>query len=472
MRLRIRFLLIVFFVGGLIAAQENNYWNFHQGAIASLTGGAAVANAKNQAAAYYNPGLLPFVKNNSVSLNMQSFFFNSLLIENGAGDHIDLEQSAVGIVPSSSYGVIKNNEESKWTLSFGIITQAFSDYGLGAYNETQLDVISSNPGEETYLANYNYNTRLKENWLGLATGYEINKNFGVGLTTFIVAKSIDYIQSTNASAILVDQENDFVRTIANTSLNENFAYRSAGLVFKLGLSYRIENLRLGLTLSSPLINVDFIGKGNINRELFITSDNTDESNIRQVAFQEKINTINKLPFALDLGATYQFGKTELSARIAHYLGVGTYELIEKEEFDNSSMFNQFSAFGVPKTAIKSVTNFGIGLAQELNAKTTLYLGFNTDNNSFDDSKLNRATDFVPSISQWDLMNVSAGLSHYLKHFQLIYGLSYISGRSTGDSQIINISDPLEENFLLGELTSNTKTSINQLNLNIGFVYYF
>ncbi|WP_282123545.1 hypothetical protein [Algibacter mikhailovii] len=469
MKLRLTFIFII--TGILLQAQENNYWNFHQGSIASLTGGAAVANAKNQAAAYYNPGLLPFVKNSSASLNMQSFFFNSLLIENGAGDNIDLEQAVVSIVPTSTYGVIKNNEESKWTLSFGIITQAYSDFGLGAYNETQLDVVSGNPGAETYVANYNYNNKLKENWLGLATGYQVNDNFGVGLSTFVVAKSMDYIQSTNASAIVVEEENEFVRTIANTSLNENFAYRSVGLLFKLGLAYKIEKLSLGLTLSSPLINVDFVGKGAINRELFITSDNTSESNIRQIAFQEKINTVNKLPFAIDLGATYRFDKTEVSARVAHYAGAGKYEMLRKEEFDNSSIFNQFSDFGVPQTATKAVTNFGIGLARDLSLKTTVYCGFNTDKSSFDNTELNRATDFVPFISQWDLINFSAGFSHYLKHFQIIYGLSYVSGRSEGDSQIINISDPLEENFLLGDLTNNTKTTLNQLNLNVGFVYY-
>jgi len=454
------------------SAQENNYWNFHQGAVASLTGGAAVANAKNQSAAYYNPGLLPFVKNSSVSLNMQSFFFSNINIENGAGDELDLGQAIVGIVPSSSYGVIKNDEASKWTLSYGILTHAYSDLGLSVVNETQLNVIEANPGNETYLGNYNYNNRTKENWLGLATGYEVNEKFGIGLSTFIVAKSVDYLQSTNASAILVDPDTNFVRTIANTSLNENFAYRSLGLLFKLGLSYKIEKLRLGLTLSSPLLNINFIGKAAINRELFISTDNTSESNVRQLAFQEKINTVNKKPFNFDFGATYEFDKTEVSFRIAHYLGTGMYDMVKKSEFDNSSMFNQIEAFGVPQTATKSVTNFGIGAIRELTTNTSMYLGFNTDNNSFDASKFNRSIDFVPSITQWDLRNYSAGLSHYLKHFQLIYGLSYVNGRSKGDSQLINLSDPLEDNFLVGELTNDTKTSVNQINLNVGFIHYF
>ena len=123
-------------------------------------------------------------------------------------------------------------------------------------------------------------------------------------------------------------------------------------------------------------------------------------------------------------------------------------------------------------AKKAVVNFGLGLIRELSAKTSLYAGFSTDFNSFDLAQFNRTEDFVPTLGYWDLYHYSFGLSNHLKHFQLVYGLSYMRGRSQGDVQVVNISDPELDNLLFGNLTNNTKTYIDEINVKIGFVYYF
>ena len=79
-----RLLLLIFLVCiySTTLAQENNYWSVHQGAIAALNGGAVVANNQNQSAAFYNPGLLPFARKSSVSVNVMSYFLNNVNIEN------------------------------------------------------------------------------------------------------------------------------------------------------------------------------------------------------------------------------------------------------------------------------------------------------------------------------------------------------------------------------------------------------
>ncbi|MFT5824361.1 MAG: hypothetical protein ACI8ZM_005628 [Crocinitomix sp.] len=463
------FMMFCFFIS---TAQENNYWSVKQGAIASLTGGAVIANTSNQTAAYYNPGLLPFIKSNSVSLNASTYFLKSASIENGAGKNIDLEYARFGVVPQNIFGILDITKNDKLTLSYAILSEMHSEINFAVRNEFKIDISDIYPGNETYLGGYKYYNKLRENWYGLAAGYELSDQFGVGFSTFIVANNLDYSEARIANVIVEDDTNNFVRTIINSSLNEDLTYSSLGVLMKLGLSYKLDKLRLGLTLTSPLLNINFLGKATVTRGVYISTDDNSLSNINQVSFQEKINTTNKKPLTIDFGATYSFPKTDVSFRAAYYGAIDTYDLIDKNDFDNSSNFDQIEDFGIPQMAKNSVTNIGVGLIQELSEKMSLYAGFSTDFNNFDESKLNRQEDFVPSIGYWDLYHYSLGLSNRLKHFQLVYGLTYMTGRSQGDVQIINISDPIIDNLFFGELTQDTKTTVNEINLNIGFIYYF
>ena len=105
--LRIGFLIGVLNITSVqLYSQENNYWSVQQGATAALTGGAVIANTKNQTAAYYNPGLLPFVKSSSVSLNVSTYFIKNVGIENGAGENSDLEYVRLGVVPQNIFGIL------------------------------------------------------------------------------------------------------------------------------------------------------------------------------------------------------------------------------------------------------------------------------------------------------------------------------------------------------------------------------
>ena len=91
-----------------------------------------IANAENQTAAYYNPGLLPFIKSNSVSLNASTFFLKNASIENGAGKNIDLEYVRVGTVPQNIFGIIDISKNDKWTMSYAILSEIHSEINFSA----------------------------------------------------------------------------------------------------------------------------------------------------------------------------------------------------------------------------------------------------------------------------------------------------------------------------------------------------
>ena len=186
----------------------------------------------------------------------------------------------------------------------------------------------------------------------------------------------------------------------------------------------------------------------------------------------------KKPWVVDLGASYVINKSELSVRLAYYSAIAAYDLIHRDELTSNSIFDASIDFGVPRMANKSVLNFGVGFIQNLSEKTSLYLGFNTDFNNLDQTQFDQAPDelqsldFVPTIGTSDLFNYSIGLSHKLKSYQLIYGISYMRGRSNNDRQIVNLSDPVDDLLLFGQRTNTANTSIDGLSLHVGFVYYY
>ena len=139
------FMIFCFFI---TTAQENNYWSVQQGAIASLTGGAVIANTSNQTAAYYNPGLLPFIRSNSVSLNASTYFLKNVSIENGAGEDIDLEYVRLGVVPQNIFGIIDISKNDKWTMSYAVLSEIHSEINFTARNEFQADISDDFPGKK------------------------------------------------------------------------------------------------------------------------------------------------------------------------------------------------------------------------------------------------------------------------------------------------------------------------------------
>ncbi|WP_152286694.1 hypothetical protein [Flavicella marina] len=463
------FLLLIF---EEINAQENNYWSIHQGAKAALNGSAVLAKNENYSASYYNPGILPFIKDNSVSLSVVTYFANTINLENGAGENMPLKQTYLEAVPQNLFGIIQVSKDQKWVFSYAILNTLYSNISLNTKTEKKGDYSLVNPGDEYYLGSYNYSNRMREDWYGFAAGYKVNSRFGIGLGLYGVIKNIRLNQTMNANVIDYNRNNQISNTLASSYSNETLNYFSFGLLTKVGFNYNLEKLKFGFTITTPLLNTNFFGQAWINRSLLYNGLDATNNDVNQLSFQEKINTINKKPWVFDFGATYTFSKTELSVRLAHYTAIDKYNLLNAADFDTSSVFDQIEAFGVPQLANKSVTNIGLGVIQNITKKTDLYLGFNTDYNNFDATNFDRYKDFVPTISNWDFYHYAAGLSHKLTFFELSYGLSFMHSNTLNEQQLVNLSQPTEEYYLFGEPTYTMNSKVARFNLHVGFTYYF
>ena len=454
-------------------SQESHYWTTEQGAYAALIGGAAVADATDQGAVFYNPGFAPFLDSSGISANSSTAFIHILNIENGAGTNLDLKHNGFDFIPQNLTGVVKRPKNEKWTSSYSVLNYQYSNFRLNIRYSDTIEVLSILPGKEEYIAGYSYRNRTREDWAGIAVGYRPDDRFGFGLSTFFVVKSIDYIQSWGANAITFFDSLSLFRTAATSSFAETIDYASLGFLWKMGFAYNTPKFRFGLTVTSSLANLNWFAKATVSRDVLFSTDDLSIENPTIITYQERVNTRNKKPWNIDIGTSYVLKNSTLSIRLGYFGRVKPYDLLHRDEYERfSEVFDTIVDFGVPRMAHKPIINFGIGLRQHISDKIDVLAGFRTDFNYFDEEALDRLTDFAPIMNYWDLYHISGGVAWRINSITFVLGGSYTIGRSSGDQQLVNLTDPDEDFFLIGQRQFNTRTSINRINLHLGFLTNF
>ena len=245
-------------------AQESNYANYEVGSIATMLGGSVVAGLNNISSIYYNPGALSFVENSSVSLETATLFGSNLRIENGAGQGLDIQSNFLDVIPSLIGGIIKSKKAKNRTFGYAAITVNSSFIEFNVRNTMFIDIIAASPGEELYEGLYNYNNKIRENWLGTAVSKKVNENFAIGLSVFGTYFSQNYNlrQSAVVSAVVQDS---VALSLSHSSIIRDMRFRSAGLIFKLGAVYKFEKSQMGLAITTPTINLDVFAKGDLSQ---------------------------------------------------------------------------------------------------------------------------------------------------------------------------------------------------------------
>ncbi len=81
--------------------------------------------------------------------------------------------------------------------------------------------------------------------------------------------------------------------------------------------------------------------------------------------------------------------------------------------------------------------------------------------------------WVTTVSYWNLYNTTLGFDYKTeKNNNIIFGFSYKFSNRQGDTQIINITNPDPNNYLIGEKTNDTKTNITGFSIVIGYTFNF
>jgi len=439
-----------------------------------MLAGAVTAADRDNSAIYYNPGTLGFNQNSSLSLSSDSYYIGWNTIENGAGRDLHPKSMEMNMFPQ----IIAYNQKVPKipvTITLAAINRNSSLINLDSRNEMSQNLIDELPGDEYYVGTFSYYNRMRDNWIGLGYGKRLGEYFGIGASVFFSIKNMEYRYQQSADVYKNNDTSSF-NLVATSLSGDYFNMKNVGVIFMLGFSYQKEKFKIGLNFNMPRINVRFVGRSDLRRSIMFVEQGSDSLSMKYSVWQQDVKSTFKTPFSVDLGMEFNISKsTILFTKISWFASVARYAMINTggdQSPMSTTLTNYYPEFSNIYLANRSVVNAAIAMEKKVSEKISVLAGFRTDFNYFDRSAFDMYNDFYPGISYWDIYHFSGGIVWRQDKFDLSLGGSYAIGRDSSLPQIVNLTDPVRENYYFGLPDNSAKARYNQVSVFFGFTYYF
>ncbi len=452
-----------------IKAQQDNSWTTEFGSRSAMVAGAVTASVRDNSAIYYNPGALGFIKNSNIGLAANIVNYYTTYLENGAGEGKNIYYPYLSFVPQFISGVVKSNKLPNITFTYAAFNKHQSKLNFfETYNES-IDLFPQFAGNEEYSSTYKYKNEIIETWVGIGAGYLLNSNWSVGGTMFFSYRS--EVSQESIDNVVFNNDTDIV---ANTIFSNEFDFGQLAVLYKLGVAYQDEYISWGATVTTPGIRIGLFTGAMLHRSENVIMP--DKEDVYYSIVNEWTNAWYKHPWEFDTGVQFAMGGGIFNIRVAYILGVDTYTVAE---FDDEAVINSntfipiFPEKNAVKYSSKSVFNFAVGFEKKISDNIEILSGFKVDRNVFDADNLDRSEYWVTTKSYWNLYTASIGADYRTnRNNNIIVGFSYRFTNRKGDNQIVNLTDPVVDNYLIGDRTNTANTNISGFSLVVGYTYNF
>lgn len=397
-----------------------------------LLSGTVTASVEDLGAVFYNPGRLGMIENPAFAISAKVYEWKTLKVEDNSED-LKLNQSNFGGAPSLVAGTFKVPFLKNHRFAYSFLTRQRSKLNFFTRIEREGDLIEGLPGnQDIFNGKLDLNTDFKEEWIGLTWAPPTSSKFGIGLSTFIST-----LDKSNLIGVDMNAINEFNQG-GYYSANRRYSYDSYGLVWKLGMAYDLEKIRLGLTVTTPRINIT--GKGSTLIEDYLVGVDTsgdgtpDDGYIFNV--QEDLKATYKTPLAIGFGLGIPLKNGIIHLNADWYNGVPEYKLLEIEPFIGQST-GETVRFDV-RDRLESVFNYGVGIEWYFSEKVSAFGSFSSDHSAVPGS-INRLSDFEEttsnSVFQSDFYHFGGGISIDTRAVEITVGGNYAGSSSTFNNQI-------------------------------------
>ena len=397
-------------------AQDSHYWTNQFGDRATLLGGAVVGSAVDLSAVYYNPGALSLVEDPSLIAATKVFEWAQLTAEGAGARAVKIGDDRLGLAPGYFAGLLPFQFLGNDKLAYAMFTRYSFDAALRSVGTGTEDVLPVPPGTEDFYASLEFSGRLNETWIG-ATWSRPFRNIGFGVSQFLAVRS----QSNGRETLL-----EAYAPAGATAIRLNrFAYKyfNYRLLWKVGVAGQWQGWSIGLTVTTPSVNLFGSGEVEVNQTLAgVDIDGDGVPDPFFVAdFQDGVRARYRSPFSAAMGASRTFGSTRVHLTSEWFAKVGSSSVLDPGRFPGQSTGDTVDV--TVSQELDPVINVALGVEHRLTPSTAFYGSVRTDR-----SGRSVSADVNTGITSWNIYFFSAGARFELVGTDFTFGLGYGFGR--------------------------------------------
>lgn len=457
---RALFIVLLICMACSAGAQVNNYWsqNFNDGS--SMLAGAVVGGGAGVAAIYYNPANISEITESRLSFSLSLFSLDVYKMRNALGSGIDLGKAKMIAQPRFvSYLIdLPNNDRINLELAFMNVSN--SNIRVSHVVDKEIDVLTRIPGNERYFSSFIMDNQNRNDYIGGGMSYQINDGLWIGSSMFLSVKTLKNLQDLQIEASPLKDtiyiNNDPVPYYSAVFQKTNeVRFQNYSLLWKFGLSYEVENIRLGVNITTPSINMfsaaEYVGKKQLQSNISDAETGVFLPDYAIIDAQKKrdVKVRVRTPFAASLGLTFSSpdvpGKS-FFATVEFFSGVSTYTMLDAKPYPYP-MMSDFS--GIDSTnymdlygGARDLVNVALGYRWKISGNILLMSGLKTD---FNFMKGLDIEDKTPNKYNLNIYHVTSGLRFKLEKNVVLFGIQYSFGWNRNIRQIVNFDHPAEYN---------------------------
>ena len=486
----------LFVLPAFTLAQSHNYWTRSFNEESSLLSGAVVGGGSGPSAIYYNPASISEVRASKFSLNASLFSYDYIRLANTLGNGIDITSTRAKIEPRFISFMINSKKFHHWSFEIAYLNNENLKREFVRAVDKETDILTNIPGDERYIAVYQYNDQYRDDWIGFGGSVKLNDKFFIGASLFVTVKSVEYTNSLDIEAYSLNDSifiNDvYVPFYAASYQNYQYLkFNDYRLLFKAGILYETKSFSFGLSLTTPSIGGIYSdGKRDNRREkqnnitMPGSAEPVPDYLITDYKEKKDMQVSYKTPFSVAIGVTWTLGiKRTLYTSAEFFSGIAPYRMVEAEESASLApafKFNQemYTDWLTYVSGAKPVLNVALGYSTKLKDHLILKAGFRTDFNYLKNLNYGAYASYNKMEGLMvDLYYLTCGLSWNIFGQDIITGLQYSVGSNKNQQQEANLADPVEynpgENLpLQGNRDYTMNTFINSISLYLGASFNF